>query len=76
MALAVEVLTDEEEEMARERVRDEVKRQLAARQKGRAEETEEENEEDEEDEGDEEDEDKLDHTFRLSAKVRGKCPTK
>ena len=75
-ALVAEVLTDEEEELVCERARDEAKRQLVVCQRGRVEEMEEENEEDEEDEGDEDEEDKLDHSSRLSAKVRGKCPTK
>ena len=74
-ALEAEPSTDEEEELVWERVRDEVKRQLVVRQRGRVEESEEE-EEEEEEEGDEEDEDELEGSSGLSAKVRGKCPVK
>ena len=73
-ALEAEPSTDEEEELARERARDEVVRRLAARQKGKVEESEEEEEEQEEEE--EEDEDELEGSSRLSAKARGKRPTK
>ena len=70
-ALEAEPSTDEEEELARERARDEVVRRLAARQKGKVEESEEEEEEEEE-----EDEDELEGSSGLSAKARGKRPAK
>ena len=69
-ALAAEVLIDEEEELVWERVRDKVKRQLAACQRGRVKEGKEENEKDEEDE------DKLDGSSGLLVKARGKHPGK
>ena len=80
--LEAELSTDEEEELAWERARDEVKRRLAARQRGRVEaseeeeEEEEEEDEDEEEEDNEEDEDELEGSSGLLAKVRGKRPTK
>ena len=78
-ALAAEPSTDEEEELARERARDEVVRWLAARQMGKVEESEEDHEEEQEpdeEEGDEEDEDELEGSSGLSAKARGKRPAK
>ena len=75
--MAAEPSTDEEEELARERARDEVVRRLAARQKGKVEESEEEEEEQEEEEEEEdEDEDELEGSSGLSAKARGKRPAK
>ena len=67
-ALEAEPSTDEEEQLAWERVRDEATRWLVARQRGRVEESEEEEEE--------EDEDELEGLSGLSAKAREKCPTK
>ena len=74
-ALEAEPSTDEEEELAWERARDEATRWLAVRQRGRVEESEEE-EEEEEEEADAGDEDKLEGSSGLSVKVRGKCPVK
>ena len=54
-ALEAEASMDEEEELVQERARDKAKRQLAAHQRGRVEES----KEDDKEEGDEEDEDKL-----------------
>ena len=73
-ALEAEPSMDEEEELARERARDEAKRRLAVHQRGRVEASEEEKEEEEEDE--DEDEDELEGSSGLSAKARGKRPTK
>ena len=73
-ALEAEPSTDEEEELARERVRDEAKRRLAVPQRGRVEESK--GEEEEEEDGDEENEDELEGSSRLSAKARGKRPAK
>ena len=72
-ALEAEPSTDEEEELARERARDEAKRRLAARQRGRVEASEEEKEEEEEEE-----EDELEGSSGLSARARarGKRPAK
>ena len=74
-ALEAEPLMDEEEELARERARDEATRQLAARQREKVEESEEEKEEEEE-EADAGDEDELEDSSGLSAKARGKRPAK
>ena len=77
-ALAAEASTDEEE-LARERARDEVVRRLVARQRGKVKESEEEHKEEQEqeqEEGDEEDEDELEGSSRLSVKARGKHPAK
>ena len=75
-ALVAEPSTDKEEELARERARDEVVRWLAARQTGKVEESEEEHEEEDEEEDNEEDEDELEGSSGLSAKERGKRPAK
>ena len=75
-ALEAEPLTDEEEELVRERARDEVKRQLVAHQRGRVKESEGDEEEEEEEDGEEEDEDELEGSSRLLVKARGKCPAK
>ena len=70
---AAAALMDKEEELAQERVRDEVKRQLATHQRATVEES---KEEDGEEKGDKDDEDELDGSSGLSAKVRGKQPAK
>ena len=74
--MAAKPSTDEEEELAQERARDEVVRRLAAHQTGKVEESEEEHEEEDEEEDNEEDEDELEGSSGLSAKERGKRPAK